>query len=40
VLEEIEVVLRVIRIGNLMGNTIDYVLYRVSFGRWGVEQPT
>jgi AhpD family alkylhydroperoxidase len=38
--EEIEAVLRVIRIGNLMGNTIDYVLYRVSFGRWGVEQPT
>jgi hypothetical protein len=40
VLERIEAVLRVIRMGNLMGNTVDYVLYRVSFGRWGVEQPT
>jgi AhpD family alkylhydroperoxidase len=39
-LERIEAVLRVIRIGNLMGNTMDYVLYRVSFGRWGVKQPT
>jgi hypothetical protein len=40
VLERIDAVLRVIRMGNLMGNTIDYVLYRVTFGRWGVEQPT
>jgi AhpD family alkylhydroperoxidase len=39
-LERIEAVLRVIRIGNLMGNTMDYLLYRVSFGRWGVRQPT
>ena len=28
--------LRVIRIGNLMGNTFDYILYRLSFGRWGL----
>jgi AhpD family alkylhydroperoxidase len=39
VLERIEAVLRVIRMGNLMGNTMDYVLYRVSLGRWGMEQP-
>ncbi len=34
-LERIEVVLRMIRMGNLMGNTLDYLLYRISFGRWG-----
>jgi hypothetical protein len=21
--------------GNLLGNTMDYVLYRLTFGRWG-----
>jgi AhpD family alkylhydroperoxidase len=31
----IELALRTIRIGNLLGNTFDYVLYRLSFGRWG-----
>jgi AhpD family alkylhydroperoxidase len=31
----IEYVLRMIRIGNLTGNTFDYVLYRLSFGRLG-----
>lgn len=35
VLERIEAVLLVIRVGNLMGNTMDYILYRASFGRWG-----
>ena len=40
VLERIEAVLLIIRMGNLMGNTMDYVLYRMSFGRWGVEQAT
>jgi AhpD family alkylhydroperoxidase len=39
-LDRIEAVLRMIRMGNLMGNTMDYVLYRVSFGRWGGEHPT
>lgn len=34
----IELALRVIRIGNLMGNTFDYILYRISFGRWGTGQ--
>jgi len=31
----IELTLRMIRMGNLLGNTWDYILYRVSFGRWG-----
>jgi AhpD family alkylhydroperoxidase len=39
VLERIEAVLRVIRMGNLMGNTVDYVLYWASHGRWGAERP-
>jgi AhpD family alkylhydroperoxidase len=34
----IELVLRMIRTGNLLGNTWDYVLYRISFGRWGAEK--
>ncbi len=34
--EAIELVLRMIRMGNLMGNTWDYVLYRVSFGQRGL----
>lgn len=33
--ESIEAILRIIRIGNLLGNTVDYLLYRISFGRWG-----
>lgn len=31
--EAIHLMLRMIRIGNLMGNTLDYLLYRISFGR-------
>jgi AhpD family alkylhydroperoxidase len=38
-LERIEIVLRMIRMGNLMGNTFDYVLHRVSFGRLGGAAP-
>jgi AhpD family alkylhydroperoxidase len=34
-LERIEIALRMIRMGNLLGNTFDYVLYRATFGRWG-----
>ena len=33
--EAIDVVLRMIRLGNLVGNSCDYLLYRISFGRWG-----
>jgi AhpD family alkylhydroperoxidase len=29
----IELALRTIQMGNLMGNTMDYALYRLSFGR-------
>jgi AhpD family alkylhydroperoxidase len=40
VLDRIEAVLRMIRMGNLMGNTLDYILYLASFGRWGGEVTT
>ncbi|MEA3341455.1 MAG: hypothetical protein U9R15_15945, partial [Chloroflexota bacterium] len=33
---DIELVLRMIRAGNLTDNTWDYLLYHVSFGRWGL----
>ena len=32
----IHIVLRMIRMGNLFGNTADYMLYRLTFGRAGV----
>ncbi len=34
--EAIDAILNTIRIGNLLGNTTDYWLYRLSFGRLGV----
>jgi AhpD family alkylhydroperoxidase len=34
--EAIDVVLRLIRMGNLLGNTTDYWLFRLSFGRLGI----
>ncbi len=33
--EAIELSLRMIRLGNLLGNTSDYLLHRLSWGRWG-----
>jgi AhpD family alkylhydroperoxidase len=33
--EAISMVLRMIRMGNLLGNSVDYFLYRISFGRLG-----
>lgn len=33
--EAIHGILYMIRIGNLVGNTIDYVLYHLSGGQWG-----
>jgi hypothetical protein len=33
--EAIELSMRMIRMGNLLGNTWDYLMYRVSVGRWG-----
>ena len=30
----IHLVLRMIRLGNLAGNSWDYLLYRISFGKW------
>ena len=35
-LASIELALRTIQMGNLTWNTIDYLLFRVSSGRWGV----
>ena len=32
--EAIHLMLRMIRLGNLLGNTWDYLLYRLSFGKW------
>ena len=31
--EAIHLILRMIRLGNLLGNTWDYLLYRISFGK-------
>lgn len=31
----ISMALRMIWMGNLLGNTADFVLYKISFGRWG-----
>lgn len=33
--EAIHLILRMIRIGNLLGNSFDFLLYRISFGKWG-----
>lgn len=33
--EAIDMILRMIRVGNLLGNTWDYILFRVSFGHFG-----
>ena len=33
--EAIHLLLRMIRLGNLTGNTWDCLLYRLSFGKWG-----
>ena len=32
--DAIHLMLRMIRLGNLLGNTWDYLLYRISFGNW------
>lgn len=32
---DIELLLHLIRTANLMGNSFDYLLHRISFGRWG-----
>ncbi len=34
-LARIEIILRMIRVGNLLGNTWDFVLHRLTFGRLG-----
>ena len=32
--EAIHLMLRMIRLGNLLGNSWDYLLYRMTFGKW------
>jgi len=32
--EAIHSMLRMIRLGNLLGNSWDYLIYRMSFGKW------
>ena len=32
--EAIHMMLRMIRLGNLLGNSFDYVLYLISLGKW------
>jgi AhpD family alkylhydroperoxidase len=34
----IDMLLRMIRVGNLLGNTADYLLYRLSFGVMGLHK--
>jgi AhpD family alkylhydroperoxidase len=36
--EAIQVLLRMIRVGNLLGNQGDYILYKLSFGLVGLRQ--
>ncbi len=33
--QSISIILRMIWMGNLLGNSWDHILYRISFGRWG-----
>lgn len=35
---DIELAMRMIRIGNLWGNTLDWALYWLSWGRWGTAE--
>jgi AhpD family alkylhydroperoxidase len=37
--DAISILLRMIRVGNLLGNTGDYIIYQLSFGRLGKGQP-
>ena len=34
--DSIEMAIRLIQMGNLLGNTFDYFLYRITFGRLGL----
>ena len=36
---QIDLALRMIRIGNLTGNLLDYILFRLSFGRIDIDRP-
>ncbi len=36
--QAIEIVIRMISLGNYSGNTFDYFLYRISGGKWGIRR--
>jgi len=36
--DAIHLVLRMIRMGNLSGNLLDFLLFKVSFGRYGLDE--
>ena len=36
--DAIQIVLRMIRMGNLSGNLLDYIFYKLSFGKFGVTE--
>jgi AhpD family alkylhydroperoxidase len=36
--DAIHIILRMIRVGNLLGNLGDYLLYRISFGKLGLSE--
>jgi AhpD family alkylhydroperoxidase len=36
---QIDLALRMIRIGNMTGNLLDYILFRLSFGRIDIDKP-
>ncbi|MBN2085099.1 MAG: carboxymuconolactone decarboxylase family protein [Anaerolineales bacterium] len=38
IVRDMELALRMIRAGNLLGNTFDNILHIVTFGKWGAEQ--
>ncbi len=35
---DLHLILRMIRMANLLGNAVDYILFRLSGGRWGVQK--
>jgi hypothetical protein len=40
ILARIEIILRMIRVGNLLGNSLDFLLHRLSFGQLGGDEST
>ena len=36
--DAIHIVLRMIRMGNLSGNLLDYIIFKLSFGKYGLQE--